>query len=343
MARIENDFTGDTNFGEKPQTLNCVGTFQEATKNEERDLGSTPESKQLSPGKSVSSEDTQETAASSVDAKEVEEDFLPEWIKNKKYSEIYEEADKQLWEDLRKEDEETGGSFLEQAFIKHIFIDVVTRQAYVEMPTTKYHEEVTYEVGGVVNLQSTQARPVLAKANGGIDLTTGSFKKPDIFIFGQDRLEIRNIRRAMTVKKIQFNPMNPNAIIEVSWTNNLENELAKFALQMNRYCDELGAINVGYLIKFIPRDRGQYPTANEPGRPLVGIDVYRMEPGETIYNPDQPFSRWRHGENYPDDLEITGEHLGQDPQGEGVSIPFDIIVDVLTELGVVFEAPPVAA
>ena len=68
----------------------------------------------------------------------------------------------------------------------------------------------------------------------------------------------------------------------------------------------------------------------------------RTGPGETIDTPDQPFSHWRHGEAYPVNLEITGEHLGQDPQG-GVSIPFDIIVDVLTELGVVFEAPPVAA
>lgn len=351
MAGIEDYIEGDTKYGDKSQTLNCVGTFREATNNEGREQASTPESKQLSPGKSVSSEDTRDSAASSVDSKE--EDFLPASIRERRYSEIYEEADKQLWEDLREEDKKRrkkGASFLEQAFIKYIFIDVVTRQAYVKMPTD-YHEEVVRALRSAINSQSTQARPVLADSSGGMDLTNRSRKYPDIFIHGQDRTKYDKFgelrQRKYGFDDGRMKPMNPNAIIEVSWTNPIRDELAKFALQMNKYknSDELGVVNVGYLIKFIPRDRGEYPNDNEPARPLVGINIYRMErtqPGQMIatLRPGETFCEWRHGQPYPENLQVTGQILGQGPQGGGVSIPFEAIVDALhEELGVRFETP----
>jgi hypothetical protein len=74
--------------------------------------------------------------------------------------------------------------------------------------------------------------------------------------------------------------MNPNAIIEVSWTNKIDDELDKFALQVNRFRSEHGAIKVGYLIKFIPLKNDELSTEENPNRPVVGYDVYRMEAGE---------------------------------------------------------------
>ena len=123
---------------------------------------------------------------------------------------------------------------------------------------------------------------------------------------------------------------------------------------MNPPCknsDELGAINVGYPITFIPKR--EFPTEEEnPKRPLVGFDVYRMkertqgmQPEEKIAAPvpGDTFLRWRHSEAcyYPTDLELTGELVGgKGTQGEeGLSIPFEDIVEELTLDSVVFHEP----
>jgi len=318
-------------------------------KDEGREQASTPE-KPPSPAKTESSEDTRESAASNVDAKEEdyakEQDFLPTFIRKRKYSNKPAEADKQLWEDIRKEDKKTGGSFLDQKFLKYIFIDAVTRQAYVQMPS-KYHQEVVLALHHLVNSRSTPGNHVLAETIGGMDLKDeggkkGGRKYPDVCIFGQDRTDVHKKYGFLKKKKTGFEPMNPNAIIEVSWTNKIEDEFEKFALQMKEcQIDDLGAINVGYLIKFIPEE--YFPNKKHPDRPLVGIDVYRMErtqgmqPGE-IAAPVRVL-RWRHGEDFPAALELTGAELGQGPQGQGVSIPFSDIVEAVTESGVVFQRP----
>jgi len=307
-------------------------------KDEGREQASTPE-KPPSPAKTESSEDTRESAASNVDAKEEdyakEQDFLPTFIRKRKYSNKPEEADKQLWEDIRKEDKKTGGSFLDQKFLKYIFIDAVTRQAYVQMPS-KSHQEVVLALHHLVNSRSTPGDHVLAETIGGMDLKDeGGRKNPDVSIFDQDRTDVHKKYGFLKKKKTGFEPMNPNAIIEVSWTNKIEDEFEKFALEMKEcQIDDLGAINVGYLIKFIPEE--YFPNKKHPDRPLVGIDVYRMEPGD-----EEPtmFSSWRHGKNYPDDLIITKEQLGQEDHGGGVSISFETIVDELTSLGVLWEEP----
>jgi len=318
-------------------------------KYEGREQASTPE-KPPSPAKTESSEDTRESAASNVDAIEEdyakEQDFLPDFIRNKKYSICPEEADKQLWEDIRKEDKRTGGSFVEQKFLKYLFIDARTRQAYVQMPSI-YHQKVVQTLNQFVNSRSTPDNHVLALTAGGMDLKDGEGKKggrkyPDIYIFGQDRTEVEEEYGFMQIREIGLEPMNPNVIIEVSWTNNLINELEKFALQMKEcQIDDLGAINVGYLIKFIPRE--YFPNKDHPRRPLVGIDVYRMDrtqgmQPEEIADPVR-VRRWRHGEDYPAALKLTGAELGQGPQGQGVSIPLRMIVHSLTVKGVVFETP----
>jgi len=319
----------------------CGEKFGEVAKTKE-------ESKQLSPEKSMSSKDTRESAASSIYAKEG--DFLPDFIRKRKYSDDSEKADKQLWEDIRKEGKNTGGSFLYEKFLKYIFIDTETRKAYVQMPSI-FHQKVVKKLKSIVSRVGDGV--VLVETDGGIDLTNGSTKEPDIYIFGQDRTE-SDRDGDLQCRLHRFNDgrepeeMNPNAIIKVSWTNKIDDELEKFALQMN-HCnsDELGAINLGYLIKFIPKR--EYPTKTNRKRPLVGIDVYRMErtqemqTGENIAAPipDEPFLRWHHGKKVYSlgNLKLTGEELGQGTQGEGLSIPFGMIVDKLTELGVVFEKP----
>jgi len=296
-----------------------------------------PEIKELSPGKSVSSDDTRESAATSF---EPEKEGLPEWISEKNYFELSkQEADKELWKDLRKADEQLDGSLLDQKFIKYIFIDTETGKPYVKMPTD-YHEDVVEELRASVNSQSIMTSPVLVKTDGVIKLKTDALKHPDIFIFGPDRTETN--RNRTKCKKRRLNGerkpkcLNPNAIIEVSWTNKIKDEEEKFRLQMKEHNPDLSVINVGYLIKSIPKRNNMYPTDNFPDRPLVGIDVYRMEPGD-----EEPtmFSSWRHGKNYPDDLIITKEQLGQEDHGGGVSISFETIVDELTSLGVLWEEP----
>jgi len=322
--------------------LKLVKTFGEATKTKE-------ESKHVSPGKSVSSEDTRESAASSADAKEenlvssvdAKEEELPDFIRRKRtYSEVSTEADEQLWEDIRKEHTRRGGSFLDQKFLKYTFIDAETREAYVKMPTI-FHQRVVKMVRRWADGQSNADNGVLVETDGGIELTTGSRKEPDVYIFGRDRTEYDDYG-VLTCRSHQYETetkeMNPSAIIEVSWTNKLKDELEKFALEMNQCnSDELGAIKVGYLIKFIPKKTGMYPTKDHREHPLVGIDVYRMKAGDAEPAPDDKFRSWRYGDTYPEDLEITGDELGQDNQGTGISIPFKILVGGLAALGVSFE------
>ena len=308
------------------------------------------ESKRESPSKSVSSADTRESAASSADAIEEdvdakEEDFLPVWIREKKYSEVPEEADKQLWEDLRKVDEERkkkGESFLEQAFIKYIFIDAQTRKPYVEMATS-YHEKVVKLLIGFVNKQSTPDHPVLAQGNGKIFLENGSFKYPDVYIFGKKRTFIDEEFGVLDIKMIQGEgnkkrkllEQNPHAIIEVSWTNKIEDELEKFTLQMGKCNKEkLGAIKVGYLIKFIPLK--EMPTEENPVPRLKGIHVYRMK-----LEDEEPalIVEWRYDDENTKDLNITAEDLEQETGGKGVSIPLGIIKSAVTRCGIKFQEP----
>lgn len=316
----------------------------------------------LSPAKTVSSEDTRESAASSVDAKEEifassadakEEDsaetiweanqkLLPSRIRKRKYSKLPEEADKQLWKDIHEEDKISGGSLLDKKFLKYIFIDAETRKAYVNMPST-YHYVLVTHFRGVASCESTASNPVLVETHGCVELTTGSTKEPDIFIYGQDRLKYNNKSKGkpfLTIKNIGLNFLNPSAIIEVSWTNKIEDELEKFALAINKRKSKFGAIHVGYLIKFIPLQKSKMPTKENQNLPLVGIDVYKMKSGDKRPAPGGTFLRWRYGDkNYPADLKITGEELGQETGGKGVSIAFEDIVVMLTDCGVVFKKP----
>lgn len=320
------------------------GTKQSAVKSEE---GSPSGTKSCS----ESSGYTWVSEPTGCESEEEEESFLPSWIRDKIYlkdsSRELDDAEKQLWADLEAED------LLEETFIKHIFIDTETGKPYVEMPSM-YHRGVIHALERAVNSQSTMTDPVLVQTQGSIKLKGKVQKDPDILIYGPDRTE--NVEDGRKIRRVNRKWMNPNAIIEVSWTNKLEDEKRKFCLTMKKHKRERGIIKVGYLIKFIPKYRNMYPLddddENPADRPLVGIDVYRMESSNELGDQDQEptmvqeFTRvrmWRFDEDDPEDyledFKITAEELGQGGQGEGVSFSFKSIVDELTELGVVFEAP----
>ncbi len=273
--------------------------------------------------------------------------FLPSWISEKNYIEVAgSDAEKKLWADLEAAD------LLEEQFIKYIFIDTETGKPYVAMPS-RYHSGVLRALEGAVNSQSTMTDPVLVKGYAGINLEGEVQKHPDILIYGPDRTE--NLEYGREIRQVGRYDMNPHAIIEFSWSNKFEDEKGKFCLQMQEHNPALGVINVGYLIKCIPKHRNQYPKNNAndehlAARPLVGIDVYRMESSNqlgdeepTIVPEPTMVREWRFDandpENYLEDLKITAEELGQGNQGEGVSFSFKLIVDALTRQGVVFEAP----
>jgi len=318
------------------------GTKQSAVKSEE---GSPSGTKSCS----ESSGYTWVSEPTGCESEEEEELFLPSWISNKKYLDLsgeLDDAEKKLWADLEAAD------LLDEKFIKDIFIDTETGKPYVEMPS-KYHHGVIHALEGAVNSQSTMTDPVLVQTHGSITLKNDVEKEPDILIYGPDRTE--NLEDERAIRLVDRNDMNPNAIIEVSWTNKIEDEKGKFCLQMQEHKRELGIIKVGYLIKFIPKHRNKYPKNNADeahlaDRPLVGIEVYRMESSNQVGDeeptiaPDLTMVReWRFDandpENYPEDFKITAEELGQGGQGEGVSFSFKKIVRALTRRGVVFEAP----
>jgi len=308
---------------------------------------------QPSPVKSECSDGTLYSVATDhVTAKA--EEGLPLRIRQKDYSifDTYEEADTELWKDLRTADEESGGSFLDKEFIKYIFINLRTGKAYVEMPT-KYHEDIVNVIKAIINGQSTAADPVYATANGVIELTNHSGKHPDIFIFGKDRtkdfygsrinkkIEIHKKKKQRTESteiQVSMENMNPDAIIEISWTNLIGNELEKFALQMKKFEPNLGVIKVGYLIKFIPKTKSKMPTSEDLSHPLVGFDVYRMK---TRDKKPALMCEWRYGQGDPHlkpHLTLEAEVLDRGP-GADVSIPLMPIVDELVEWGVKFETP----
>ncbi|KAL3904445.1 MAG: hypothetical protein SGILL_010066 [Bacillariaceae sp.] len=287
------------------------------------------------------SDDTRDCAAKPGSG-ETEENPLPLAIQEKDYS-IYStpvEADKQLWKDLEKECPE----LLEQNFIKYLFIK--NGKAYVEMPS-EYHEAMVRKVRAIVTKHSTEEDPILADSSYCMKLTTESMKYPDIFIFGGPRTENRRGRRRVKRVPVGDSPvckgMNPHAIIEVSWTNDIDAELEKFALQINQCRKEaLGAIRVGYLIKTVPLRTGEWPSEKHPNRPLWGLDIYRMEApedGSKAPTPkkEAPSYRWRHGEDLTNvNIELTADDL---ECGGVVSIPLQGLVNSLTDEDVKFESP----
>lgn len=348
MAEIDKANAGGK-FGKSLQLR-----FQEEAKIKEESNQSSPVKsersdgtrEQPSPVKSERSDGTPDSVATDHVNAEAEEG-LPLWIRQKVYPTVsYEQADLELWNDLQKVDEESGGSFLCNKFIKYIFINLKTGKAYVEMPSM-YHEGVVETITAIINGKSTAANPVLATATGVIELTTKSYKHPDIYIFGKDRthnfhgflrkkkMKQRKKKKQRTETQEVAQDMNPDAIIEISWTNDLKDELNKFALQMKKFQRDLGVIKVGYLIKFIPKT-SKMPTTEDLSHPLVGFDVYRMVAGGD--KPSDYYYRWRHGQGDPDDLNLEAQVLGRGP-GEDVSIPLTLIVDELVELGVAFVEP----
>ncbi|KAL3904256.1 MAG: hypothetical protein SGARI_005002 [Bacillariaceae sp.] len=237
---------------------------------------------------------------------------LPSWIQEKDYSNLTPvEADKQLWEDLESVDPD----ILEEVYIKYASL----------------------------NHLSTDNNPIYAETSCCLKLKHGGEKHPDIFIFGKPRTDIcggsRDVKLVPVAGSLKT-CMNPHAIIEVVWSNNIESELNKFALQLNQHDQKFGVINVGYLIKFIPLQKNEFPTKDHPRRAICGIDVYRMEAlkdGANIATEAFLFLKWRHGEDPKDTAIIfTAEELEQECD---FSISLERIVEALKHLGITFQSP----
>ena len=280
------------------------------------------------------SSDNESPSKSTSANNQLVEHHLPLWIQEKDYSNLSpEEADKQLFADLATEDPE----LLERDFVKYLFIDE-DGKAYVHMPTN-YHETVVLSLISLIRETGTPDDPLFVEASGQMTLTNSTKKYPDVWIFGKERTKKRDKGRPGRVKTA--GNINPHAIIEVSWSNKIGSELKKFALQLNRQNRERGIINAGYLLKFIPLT--ELPTEEDhPERPLIGVDVYRMEaPTDDSNVNTRPVIefKWRQGDDLQGkEIKFTAEQLGRECD---VCIPLEWVIDDLKQqMNVRFQSPP---
>lgn len=219
-------------------------------------------------------------------------------------------------------------------FIKYVFIDGEGK-AYINMPT-RYHENIVTSIVRFVGKTERGDDPVFATASGKIELLTGSDKYPDVHIFGPDRLNEEGDRKTVSLQGDALD-VNPNAIVEVSWTNDVDAELKKFELQMTARNPELGKVNVGYLIRFTPAKTGKMPSDDDRTRPLRGFDVYKMRASEDGEDEPPPtlFYAWRAEQDLIDDkLKFTADELGG--RKNDLIIPLSRLINGLKVYGIQF-------
>lgn len=211
---------------------------------------------------------------------EEQQDGLPEEIKSKTYSTTDPgEAEDELWVDLEKH------SLLDS--VNYIHINE-TGKAVFEMPTM-FHQEAVDCIVEVVNAYSTEDDPIKALSEKPVRIKgrKTQFKLPDVAIWGPERLKRVERRKTHTpvTRKISVDgeltsfKVNPHVIIEVSWTNKLEQELFKLKRQMTLHNHELEEVKIGYLVKI--KASNKYPTDKNRKPPLVGFDVYKIRSGVT--------------------------------------------------------------
>jgi hypothetical protein len=138
--------------------------------------------------------------------------------------------------------------------------------------------------------------------------------------------------------------MNPDVIIEFSWTNKIETEIWKLQQQITDHIQALGVDKLGFLIKAKPAEGTSFPTVLDRNVPLCGFDVYRFRAGEaatTMALPD-PFLEYRVGseEAKTTAIEISGTDLGRSNPEHGVRIPLSAIRRSCEKSGLVFGFGP---
>ena len=188
---------------------------------------------------------------------------LPEAISEKIYMSTEETcAEEQLVEDLQEH------GLLDNH--KFIGLDNKGRAYFLEI-ATRFHEEAVDEIDSQILSQSVDSDgdddSLQLLTHCAYPINIGRFRKyPDLAIYGSERIvEGRGKARVKMSKVERFdlpNPMNPNVIIEFSWSNKLDQEISKLNLQMTDHEPSLGLVNVGYLIKAIPANAVQEPQAS---------------------------------------------------------------------------------
>lgn len=108
---------------------------------------------------------------------------------------------------------------------------------------------------------------------------------------------------------------------------------------MDDHNEEIGTINLGFLLQVIPASGTSLPPNDNPSsNPICGFDVYEARHGKgKDVKADQPNLKYRVDEMEDTFIAISNEDLG-DGDYTNIFIPLQNIRDVLEEdLGVVFQ------
>ncbi|CAB9524049.1 expressed unknown protein [Seminavis robusta] len=172
------------------------------------------------------------------------QDGFPEEIKNKEYT-----SEAELVKDL----EEFG--LLDD--YKRIALTLVSSgKAYrLDLPTDFHETSIEWLQAKVLRECGSG---VLCSTKSQILFSDGSSRFPDLAIFGEARvrvvedLAIKKPKQEWCEELECKTYLNPHVLIEFSWRHDLKEEIPKFIKQMEQYPEQLGSINVGFLIKTVP-------------------------------------------------------------------------------------------
>lgn len=313
-----------------------------------KDKGSGGNASGYSPESATSHSTASSTQVGSVGSLTVEElqegeieplqEGLPEAISKKIYRSTEETcAEEQLVEDLREH------GLLDSH--KFIGLDKKGRAYFLEM-ATRFHEEAVDEIDSQILSQSVDSDgdddslQLLTRCAYPINILR--FRKyPDLAIYGSERIVKGRGKTKVKMSRVERfdlpNPVNPNVIIEFSWSNKLDQEISKLNLQMTDHEPSLGLVNVGYLIKAIPAKGKFCPTERDFSIPVCGFDVYVARRDNPIPVNSEPAFKYRvqneqhvgYDKEKDASIEIAGVDLGRSSSDPGVRISLSSIRDQL--------------
>ena len=263
------------------------------------------------------------------------EDNVPKEIKDKTY-----QSSEEFYKDLEKYGLQD---------CKYIALDS-DGKAYWKMVASQFHKAAVNAIERAVEKAEvvvyTDKEPTLqvAGSHGGLVVE----KEPDLAIWGKGRIadgEPAVVSISNGPKRLRAT-MNPNVIIEFSWTNKFSKEISKFNDQMNKHmhAESLGKVEVGFLIKTIPLLNNSYPKKHDSEqeikeKPICGFDVFKAQAGETVGEDSDRHLTYRFGNEDSSVIEITGKDLGEGSRSEDVlvSIPLSAVREALEKRGVFFQ------
>lgn len=225
---------------------------------------------------------------------------------------------------------------------KHIALtEVHCGRAYrLEMPTD-FHEQTCRGLGAQISTKCGSG--LLWMTNSQIHFSDGSTRFPDLAIFGETRVDVDKTTGLKDPKREECKELgcnsyvNPHVLIEFSWTHEMKVEVPKFVKQMEEHPQELGRINVGFLIKTIPTNSSKdYPKFGDLSNPICGFDVYEFCGERCEIVNGEPTSKYRVGVNEETYFEIRDEDLGRNGE-KSYRFPLGYIRERLESLEVKFE------